>query len=199
MPLWTTVAAASPPVVVGAIAAAYLLGSVPVAVVAARRHGFDPRDVGDGNPGYWNMQTQLGAADARVVFVGDVAKGAAAGAVGLAVAGHVWWVPYLTVGAAMVGHAFPVFARFRGGRSILAFVGGMLVVNPVPAVVAVAGLCVVWAVTRRFDVAARVGVFGFPLVQAAFDPRAHVAATGALMTIIGLRFAQAALAARRPT
>ena len=52
-------------------------------------------------------------------------------------------------------------------------------------------LCVVWAATRSFAWAARVGVFGFPLVQLAFEPKERVAATGALLCIIGLRFAQA--------
>jgi glycerol-3-phosphate acyltransferase PlsY len=58
---------------------------------------------------------------------------------------------------------------------------------------------VVTLVTRRFAIGARVAVFGFPLIQAMFEPRARVAATGALMCIIGLRFAMAAYAEHRAT
>lgn len=180
-----------------AVGIGYLLGSIPVAVLVARAHQFDPRTVGDRNPGYWNMLEQLGRRGAAPVFVGDVAKGAAAAAVGVLLDGSGAAIPYASVAAAMVGHAFPVFAGFRGGRSILTFVGGMAVVAPVPAAVAVGLLGISWAVTRSFAVAARLGVFSFPVVQAMFESLDRVAATGALMSIIGLRFAQAALAERR--
>ncbi len=190
------------PLLVAVVVAGYLAGSVPVAVLVARARGFDPRDVGDRNPGYWNVKEQVGARGSLPVFVGDVAKGAVAGAIGLAAvaaadAADPWWLAHVAVGAAMVGHAYPVFAGFRGGRSILAFVGGVLVIAPVAAAIAVAAVAITWAATRSFAVAARVGVFGFPVAQALVEPRAHVAATGALMTIIGVRFAQAALADRR--
>lgn len=179
------------------VSSGYLLGSIPVAVLVARAHRFDPRTVGDRNPGYWNMLEQLGRWGALPVFVGDVAKGAAAGAVGVLLDGSAPAIAYAAVGAAMVGHAFPVFAGFRGGRSILTFVGGMAVIAPLPAAVAIGLLGVTWAATRSFAVAARVGVFSFPVVQAMFEPLSRVAATGALMSIIGFRFAQAARAERR--
>lgn len=180
-----------------AVVAGYLLGSVPVAVLVSRRRGFDPRDVGDHNPGYWNVKEQLGARASLPVFVGDTAKGAAAGLVGLLLAGDTWGIGYAAVGAGMVGHAWPVFAGFRGGRAVLAFVGGMIVLEPVPAGLALVALLVVWAATRSFAWGARVAVFAFPLILLAFEPKERVAATGALMTFIGLRFAQAAVAERR--
>ena len=106
-----------------AIVCGYLLGSIPVAGFIARRHGVDDlRTVGDQNPGFWNAAALLGWHAALPVFVGDVAKGATAAAVGAALADGRWWLPVVGTGAAMVGHAWPVFARFRGGRSVLAFV-----------------------------------------------------------------------------
>lgn len=180
-----------------AVVVGYLLGSIPVAVLVARARGFDPRSVGDRNPGYWNVKEHVGARASLPVFVGDVAKGAAAGGVGVLLDGSAWGIAYAAVAAAMLGHAFPVFAGFRGGRSILAFAGGIAVVAPVPAAVTVLVLVAVWGITRSFAWAARVGVFGFPLVQLAFESKERVAATGALLSIIGLRFAQAAAADRR--
>ena len=182
---------------VSAVLIGYLLGSVPVAVLVARRRGVDPREVGDRNPGYWNVKEQLGRSASLPVFIGDTAKGVAAGSVGLAVErwvldGAGWGIAYVAVAAAMIGHAFPVFAGFRGGRSILTFAGGMAVVAPLAASLAIAALIVVWAATRSFAIAARVGVFGFPLAQAMVEPKERVAATGGLLCIIGLRFAQAA-------
>lgn len=184
------------PSLVVAVVAGYLLGSIPVAVLVGRARGFDPRTVGDRNPGYWNVKEQLGPRGSLPVFVGDVAKGAAAGAVGVLLADPAWGIAHAAVAAAMVGHAWPVFAGFRGGRSILAFVGGMAAVAPVPVAVTALVVVLVWAASRSFAWAARVGVFGFPVVQLAFDSKERVAATGALLSIIGLRFAQAARADR---
>jgi Predicted membrane protein len=186
----------------------YLIGSVPVAVLVARAHGFDPREVGDRNPGFWNVKERLGRRPAVPVFAGDLLKGTAAGLLGLAVGG---WrigdlgvaagasVPavYAAVAGAMAGHAWPVFARFRGGRSVLTFAGGMAAVCPPAFLLAVLALVVVALATRSFAAGARVGVFALPVLQLPFTPVAQVAATGALMCLIGLRFAQAALAARR--
>jgi glycerol-3-phosphate acyltransferase PlsY len=97
----------------------------------------------------------------------------------------------------MIGHAFPVFAGRRGGRSVLAFVGTATVVSPIAASICVGALLVVWAVGRRFDVAARLAIAAFPAVQFVIDGARPTAATGALMTFVGLRFAWAARAEAR--
>ena len=173
----------------------YLLGSVPVAVLVARAQGVDPRRRGDGNPGYWNVKALLGRRAAVPVFAGDVLKGAAAalGGVGLgALAGlgtHDRMVlAWIGTAAAMVGHAWPVFARFRGGRSILTFVGGIGVWSPRSTALCVLALLVVWAATRSFAWAARVGIFATPLAVLVVDGIWRTAALGLLLTLIGLRF-----------
>ena len=181
-----TVGATAVAVVVG-----YLLGSVPVAVLVARRHRVDPRAVGDRNPGYWNVKEHLGGRRAVPVFVGDTLKGTLAALVGVAVAPDgAWGVGYAAVAAAMLGHAWPLFARFRGGRAVLTFAGGMCVLAPLAAAVAVA-LFVVLSLAWSFAWGARAGVFCFPLLQLALDSPYRTAATGALMSFIGLRFLMA--------
>jgi glycerol-3-phosphate acyltransferase PlsY len=194
-------------VVLVSLIGGYLAGSVPVALLVGRAHGFDPREVGDRNPGFWNMKRRLGGRAAVPVFAGDLLKGTVAGLLGLAASG--WHtgdlgvavapsvVPvYAAVAAAMAGHAWPVFAGFRGGRSILTFAGGVAVFCPPAFLLAVLAVALVTAVTRSFAIGARVGVFGVPVLQLPFTPPEQVAATGALMCLIGLRFGQAALAAR---
>jgi glycerol-3-phosphate acyltransferase PlsY len=177
----------------------YLVGSIPVAnLVAARRARLDLRDVGDRNPGYWNARETLGRRAAIPVFVGDVAKGVIAALVGLALeAPGVWGLPYVGTGAAMVGHAFPVFAGFRGGRSVLTFTGGAAVCAPLPFAITIALLLVAFLIRRSFAFAARVGFIGFPFVQLVVEGPYRTAATGVLMTFIGLRFAAAAWQERR--
>jgi len=163
----------------------YLIGSVPVALGVGRAHGVDLRTVGDGNPGAWNAMEQLGGRAAAPVFIGDGLKGLAAGLAGLALAG----LPgaYLGVGGAMVGHALPMFAGFRGGKSVMTFVGGAFVLAPPAALVCLAA-CIALSALGGFRLGARVGVFGFPLVQLLVDSVEEVAATGALMSLIGIRF-----------
>jgi glycerol-3-phosphate acyltransferase PlsY len=163
----------------------YLLGSVPVAPLVARRYGVDLRRTSDGNPGAWNALEQLGARRAWPAFVGDGAKGSLAAAAGLAIGGI--WVGYAAAAAAMLGHALPLFARFRGGKSVMTFVGAALA--PLAAAICAVGCVLVTLVTRSFALGARVGIFCFPVVQLATDPVERVAATGCLMTMIGLLFA----------
>ena len=167
-------------------AAGYLLGSLPFAVLVASRHGVDLYRTSDGNPGAWNALEQLGARRAWPAFVLDGLKGTAAGLVGLLLAGVAG--AYVGVAAAMLGHAFPVFARFRGGKSVMTFAGGAFAVAPLAAAVALLACLLVTLVCRSFALGARVGVFGFPLAQLAFAPPEQVAATGGLMTLIGVLF-----------
>jgi acyl phosphate:glycerol-3-phosphate acyltransferase len=164
----------------------YLLGSVPFSTLVARAHGVDLYLTSDGNPGAWNALEQLGARRAWPAFAGDGLKGTLAGFAGLGLAGT--WGAYVAVGAAMLGHAFPLFARFRGGKAVMTFVGGGFAFAPAAAAIAL-GVCVLTTfAARSFAVGARVGVFSFPLIQLVLDPVVRVAATGVLMTLVGLLF-----------
>ena len=163
----------------------YVLGSIPVALLVARRHGVDLFATGDGNPGAWNALEQLGGRRALPVFLGDAAKGLLAGLAGLALAG--WWGGFAGVAGAMVGHAFPLYTGFRGGKAVMTFVGGALVLSPWAGAVCLA-LCLATSLVVSFRWGARVGVFAYPVVQLATDPIEHVMATGALMTLIGALF-----------
>ncbi|MFB4317601.1 glycerol-3-phosphate acyltransferase [Actinomadura sp. 21ATH] len=191
-----------------AIIGGYLLGSVPVAVLVGRVRGFDPRETGDRNPGFWNVMELAGWRAAVPVFAGDMLKGTAAGLAGLAagggetgplgvVAGASVLPVYAAVAAAMAGHAWPVFAGGRGGRSILAFAGGFAVICPPAFALGIALLVGVSLARRSFALGTRVAVFSLPVLQLFFMPATRVAATGALMCLIGWRFGQAALAGRR--
>ncbi len=177
----------------------YLLGSVPVAVLVGRARGVDPRRAGDRNPGYWNVKELLGRRAAAPVFLGDALKGVIAAIAGVA-AGRIagldahdrMVLAWTGLAAAMVGHAWPVFARFRGGRSILTFAGGVAVWSPRTFALGIAALLVVWGVTRSFAWGARVGVFSTPFAALVVDGVWRTAALGLLLSLIGLRFVLAA-------
>lgn len=105
----------------------YLLGSIPFGVIATRLGGAgDLRKVGSGNIGATNV-LRTGRKDlALLTLVGDAGKGAAA--VGLTALAF-GWVPLLVAlaaGAAFLGHLFPVWLRFRGGKGVATFYGTLL-------------------------------------------------------------------------
>jgi glycerol-3-phosphate acyltransferase PlsY len=161
----------------------YLCGAIPVALLVARRHGVDLLTTGDGNPGAWNALDQLGPRRALPAFLGDGLKAFLPAAVAHLAFG--FWPAYAAVAGAMVGHAFPLPHPSRGGKSIMCFVGGAFALSPVAAL-ACGLLAIVVTLASAFKYGARVAVFAFPLVQLVTDPVAHVAATGVLMTFIGL-------------
>jgi glycerol-3-phosphate acyltransferase PlsY len=176
-----------------AIIMGYLLGSIPVSLLVARRHGVDLYATADGNPGAWNALEQLGPRRAAPAFLGDAAKALLAGLGGHALGG--WWVAFAAVAAAMVGHGLPLFARFRGGKAVMAFVGGGFALSPLAAALALV-LCGAITAASAFKWGARAGVFAYPAIQLAFDPVERVIGTGALMGLIGALFGLAALRSR---
>lgn len=122
---------------------AYLLGTFPSATLVARRAGVDVMKEGSGNPGASNVVRLLGWRAGALVFLLDAAKGAIAAGVGLAIDGHRGaWV--LGV-AAVVGHIFPVWRRFKGGRGVATGAGVFIVVYPGVTLV----LAIVWIAIAR--------------------------------------------------
>lgn len=121
------------------VAAGYLIGSVPVGLLLGRSiRGMDVREHGSHSTGTTNVLRLVGPTAAATTFALDVAKGSAAALVarklgadrnGQAAAAF----------AAMVGHAWPVFAGFRGGKSVASGFGGMLALTPWGSATAVAG------------------------------------------------------------
>ena len=120
-------------------AAGYLIGSVPFGLIVGKAvGGLDVRDFGSGNMGTANVLRTVGARAGAITFGLDVAKGAAA----VAVARKLGADPAAQAAAglaACVGHSWPVFARFRGGKAVATAFGGLLMVSPQAAAWATAG------------------------------------------------------------
>jgi glycerol-3-phosphate acyltransferase PlsY len=123
-----------------ALVAAYLLGSVNFGIIVASGAGVDIRSVGSGNPGTSNVLRTLGKRLAAVVLIGDGLKGAAAAAIGVLAVNPDFG--YATLLAAVIGHSFPIWHQFKGGKSVATAIGGFIYLAP--AVGLVVGL--VWLV-----------------------------------------------------
>lgn len=152
------------------IVLAYLIGSVPSAVWFGKLiYGVDVRQHGSGNAGATNVIRVLGYKAGIPVLLFDVFKG------WLAVQLVSWFPPeglapdlivYVSIGAALaavLGHVFPVFAGFRGGKGVGTLAGVGIALYPLALLVVVAVFILVLALTRYVSLASMVGALLFPL------------------------------------
>ena len=157
---------------------AYLLGSIPFAYLAGRLNGVDLRTVGSGNLGATNVFRTLGRTVGIAVMVLDIAKGAFAVLIAQWVVGGPWW-PIAAGALAILGHVFPVWTGFKGGKGVA--VGAGALVGLVPAASGV--LIILWllivVLTRYVSVASIVcALAAAPLAWAFGAPWPYVAFIG---------------------
>jgi glycerol-3-phosphate acyltransferase PlsY len=141
----------------------YLLGSIPTAYIVSRwRKGVDIRKLGSRNMGGGNVMREIGIREGAFVGIADIAKGAGAILIAQALNVPGLWV-YGAGFAALIGHNFPVFVGFRGGRGSATFMGVFLVLAPGPTLISVAVAAVPFFTTRKFMAALLIGFGLLPL------------------------------------
>jgi glycerol-3-phosphate acyltransferase PlsY len=141
----------------------YLLGSIPTAYIVSRiRKGIDVRNVGSGNMGAANVMREIGAHEGAFVGLIDIAKGAGAILIAQALNVPELWVFGAGL-AALVGHNFPVFAGFRGGRGSATIIGIFLVLAPKAMLVTLVIVAIPFFTTRKFSAAILIGFALLPL------------------------------------
>jgi glycerol-3-phosphate acyltransferase PlsY len=149
------------------VLAAYLVGSIPFAVVVSRIMGLaDPRSFGSGNPGATNVLRTGNKTAAALTLLGDAAKGwvavlaaqEAARYAGLPVA-----VVALCAIAVFLGHLFPVFLNFKGGKGVATALGVLLGINPWLALATAATWLIMAYVTRYSSLSAIIAAIFAPL------------------------------------
>lgn len=113
----------------GVVLFGYLLGGIPSGLLVARRLGVDLRRQGSGNIGATNSARVLGLGPGLAVLLADVGKGAVATLLGKYVAGP-GWGEAAGASAAVLGHAFSPYLKGRGGKSVAATFGSLLVMAP---------------------------------------------------------------------
>jgi glycerol-3-phosphate acyltransferase PlsY len=130
---------------------AYVIGTFPSAVLVARANGVDIRTVGSGNPGASNVARVLGWRKGFWVFALDAAKGALAAGLGLIVDGRE--AGYALGAAAVLGHVFPAWQRFRGGKGVATGGGVFAVLSPIVFVALVGAWFAVSRLTKKASIA----------------------------------------------
>jgi glycerol-3-phosphate acyltransferase PlsY len=139
----------SPLILAAFVVAAYLLGSVPSGYILVRLvRGQDIRAHGSGNIGAANASRVLGRGWGFAVFAFDALKGALPAMLAVHWGGGTWPPALLGPSAAFLGHVFPVFLRFRGGKGVATFFGAFLALAPVETLAALGLFVVVFRFTR---------------------------------------------------
>ncbi len=175
---------------VGLVVLAYLLGSIPTGLLVARLLGGpDPRGQGSGNLGAANVFRQLGRKGGALTLLGDMAKGALPVALAL-----VWLTPLgawqetgvaLVGAAAVLGHVFPVYLGFKGGKAVATTFGVVAVLAPWAALNLAAVYLLALSQTRIFSISALICAWLLPVAVGLFaDSKAYLLLAGALSGLI---------------
>lgn len=142
---------------------AYLLGSLPTALLAVRfATGGDVRREGSGNIGATNATRSAGLRVGIIVTVVDIGKGVLSVMLMTGVNPSVKWQT-VAVLAAMIGHCYPVWLRFRGGKGVATAFGAVAVLAPVPCAFALATWVVVVFIARYVSVASMAAAASLPV------------------------------------
>jgi acyl phosphate:glycerol-3-phosphate acyltransferase len=136
---------------------AYLLGSIPTGLLVARARGVDVRTVGSGNIGATNVARAVGKPLAALVLLADAAKGFLPPFLGARVLHAGPWVIALAGFLAILGHVFPLWLRFRGGKGVATALGVFLALAPLAAAVGLATYLLAYAGFRISSLGSMLG------------------------------------------
>lgn len=164
--------------------AAYLLGSIPFSFLVARLFGVeDVRKVGSGNVGATNVMRSAGKVAGILAFALDFAKGAAAALLGRYVdpAGP---TPALAAATAVLGHMFPVWLGFRGGKGVATGAGAFLPLAPAATGAALLVFAATLAAARYVSLASIAGAVTLAVLVFALGAPAAVSPAAAAMAVL---------------
>ena len=150
--------------------ASYLIGSIPAGYIAGRIVGIDIRTVGSGNIGATNVTRVLGKRYGYPVFIVDFLKGFAAVGMSIMIAKRTQpvLIPSELLGvvgavACVIGHSFPVWLGFKGGKGVAASAGALFGLMPFVALIAVAVWLIIFYLTRYVSVASMTAALAVPI------------------------------------
>ncbi len=169
---------------------AYLLGSIPFGYLIVRgKSGADIRETGSGGTGATNVSRRAGKAAGVLTLLLDAAKGCAAVVIAKAVSGDDWVIAAAAI-AALVGHIFPVWLGFRGGKGVATGVGIFLVLAPIALLGAGVVFVAIVLLTRYVSLGSITAAILIPVlvwVQSDSQPLLTAAVIGAALIVFAHR------------
>jgi glycerol-3-phosphate acyltransferase PlsY len=153
------------------LVASYLLGSIPFGYLAGRIAGIDIRTAGSGNIGATNVVRVLGKRYGYPVFLLDFLKGLGAVKISIAIAkslrpewGSAEMFGVVAAVSAVIGHAFPPWLKFRGGKGVATSAGALFALMPLATLIGIAIWVLVFWLTRYVSLASVATAVALPLV-----------------------------------
>ena len=160
----------------------YLTGSIPSGLIAGKlMSGIDIREHGSGNLGGTNAFRVLGFKGGMIVTGADIIKGIIPAYIGLVLGGELGAI--IAGIAAMLGHAFPLFAGLKGGKSVATAVGVFLVLVPYAIGIAAIVFFTTLFTTRYVSLASILGALGVTVGSIAFGGSTWITITSILVVI----------------
>lgn len=161
-------------IALGFMLAAYLIGSISPSILLAKAKGVDIKKEGSGNAGTTNTLRVLGPKAAVITLIIDVCKGFLAvygGAYFSSFAGEFVMnqTTYLCAVGVVLGHIWPIFFKFKGGKGIATAFGALLAVNWMIALIALAVVALGVLVTKRMSVGSLLGALSLPFLCIYFE------------------------------
>ena len=141
---------------------AYLMGSIPVGVILSKLKGVDPRKTGSGNIGATNVMRAAGKKLGIITLICDAAKGFIPVILAICL-DTPSYVIALAGFMVFLGHLFPVFLRFRGGKGVATALGVYLAVSPAIVIGAFIVFAIVFAIWRYVSLASLTGAIVIPV------------------------------------
>ncbi len=127
----------------------YLLGSIPTGIIITKWfRGIDIRNYGSGSMGATNVLRTTGKKAAAIVFAVDILKGVLSILIAQSLSGSPWWVGLAGL-MAVVGHNFPIFSQFRGGKGVATALGIFISLFPLSTLMAL-GLWIICIAVWRY-------------------------------------------------
>ena len=152
------------------IITAYLIGSIPTGIVVAKILGApDPRAVGSGNIGATNVGRAAGKAAGIITLIGDVLKGFLITLLALYILGssseaNSPLAISIVAFSVFLGHLFPVFLKFKGGKGVATTLGVFLAIGPFQAILALILFIIIVAIFKYVSVASMIASVSIPLL-----------------------------------
>lgn len=144
---------------------AYLLGSIPFGYLIVRwQKGVDVRSTGSGSTGATNVMRNLGIAGFVATFLLDLGKGIAAVLLAARLTGgDPRWIAASSV-AAILGHCFPIWLKFRGGKGVATGVGVFIALAPVQVALVLGIFAIIVAIWRYISMGSIIATAAFPIL-----------------------------------
>jgi glycerol-3-phosphate acyltransferase PlsY len=163
---------------------AYLAGSIPFGWIIARAKGVNIREVGSGNIGATNVGRALGKPFAVLVFILDFAKGFVP--VWLTPPGHSTHWPLAVVALlTVIGHNYPIWLGFKGGKGVATSAGALSVLLPVTVLVAAAVWALIYFSTRYVSLASLGCAVSLPVTTYFYRPLAEYLILTSILMVLG--------------